>query len=216
LKPSNTIHVLLADDHRIITDGLTELLAHVPDVECVGVATNGEEALHMALHLSVDVVLMDIDMPVMDGIEATERIKKARPEVRVVVLSMHEDAAVVKRLIAVGADGYLVKNCGKDELLLALRNVHQGQRHFASALMEAVLRGEEPAAERTMELKQLSEREIEVLAALAEGMGNKEIGERLFISPRTVDTHRTNLMNKLGVHHVAGLVRIAIRAGLVN
>jgi two-component system response regulator NreC len=209
------VRVLLADDHRIITDGLKELLAHVPDVECIGVATNGEEALQMTGQLEVDVVLMDIDMPVMDGIAATERIKQERPQVKVVVLSMHEDAAVVKRLIAVGADGYLVKNCGKDELLLAIRNVHQGQRHFASALTEALLR-DDPADERPDALKDLSEREIEVLGALAEGMSNKEIGERLFISPRTVDTHRSNLMKKLDVHHVAGLVRMAIKAGLVD
>ncbi|MCB0770274.1 MAG: response regulator transcription factor [Flavobacteriales bacterium] len=215
MNTDRPIRILLADDHRIITDGLEQLLAQLPDVECIGVATNGEEALQMTGHLGVDVVLMDIDMPVMDGIEATERIKQERPQVKVVVLSMHEDAAVVKRLMAVGADGYLVKNCGKDELLLAIRNVHQGQRHFASALTEALLRND-PIDERPDALKELSEREIEVLGALAEGLGNKEIGERLFISPRTVDTHRTNIMKKLDVHHVAGLVRIAIKAGLVQ
>lgn len=211
-----TIRVLLADDHRIITDGLKELLASASDIECVGVATNGEEAIYMSQHLKVDVVLMDIDMPVMDGIEATTRIKAQHAEVKVMILSMHEEAAMVRRLVEIGADGYLVKNCGKDELLLAIRGAHAGRKHFASSLTEAMLRNDEKAIGRADALKDLSEREVEVLAALAEGLVNKEIGERLFISPRTVDTHRTNLMRKLDVHNVAGLVRLAIRAGLVK
>jgi two-component system response regulator NreC len=115
-----------------------------------------------------------------------------------------------------GADGYLVKNCGREELLLAIRDVHAGRKHFGSALMEGLLAQRQEKAAQSGLLKDLSEREVEVLTALAEGLTNKEIGERLFISPRTVDTHRTNLMKKLNTHHVAGLVRIAIKAGLVK
>lgn len=212
----HSIRVLLVDDHRIITDGLRVLLDPVPDVECVGVAANGEEALFSLAHVRADVVLMDIDMPIMDGVEATQRIKKEHPGVKVVVLSMHEEAAMVKRLMELGADGYLVKNCGRDELLLAVRGVHAGHQHFGSALLEGLLHEKKEAAAQSSLLKDLSEREVEVLAALAEGLTNKAIGDRLFISPRTVDTHRTNLMKKLDTHNVAGLVRIAIKAGLVR
>jgi DNA-binding NarL/FixJ family response regulator len=213
---STTIRVLLADDHRIITDGLMGLLATVPDIECIGTAENGAEAIHAVEHLAVDVVLMDIDMPVLDGLAATERIKTKWPHVKVIILSMHDEAAMVQRMMELGADGYLVKNCGRDELLLAIRDVCAGRKHFGSALMESLLTQRTENAAQSGLLKDLSERETEVLAALAEGLTNKEIGERLFISPRTVDTHRTNLMKKLDTHNIAGLVRIAIKAGLVK
>jgi DNA-binding NarL/FixJ family response regulator len=213
---AGSIRILLVDDQRIIIDGLRGLMEPVVDIECVGEAANGEEALFALKHLRVDVVLMDLDMPVMDGVEATKRIKAEYPDVKVVVLTMHEEAAMVKELMEIGADGYLVKNCGRDELLLAIRGVHAGQRHFGSALLEGLLQQRQESAAQSGLLKELSEREVEVLAALAEGLTNKEIGERLFISPRTVDTHRTNLMKKLDTHNVAGLVRIAIKAGLVR
>lgn len=213
---SATIRILLCDDHRIITDGLKGLLEDVPDMSCVGVAENGAEALQAVEHLQVDVVLMDLDMPVLDGLAATERLKQRWPEVKVIILTMHDEAAMVQRMMELGADGYLVKNCGRDELLLAIRDVHAGRKHFGSALMESLLQQRQETAAHSGLLKDLSEREVEVLAALAEGLTNKEIGERLFISPRTVDTHRTNLMKKLDTHNVAGLVRIAIKAGLVK
>jgi two-component system response regulator NreC len=213
---SHPIRVLLCDDHRIITDGLRGLLEGEPGTTCVGAAANGAEALAMVEHLAVDVVLMDIDMPVLDGLAATERIKAEHPQVRVIMLSMHDEAALVQRVMELGADGYLVKNCGREELLLAIRDVHAGRKHFGSALMESLLAQRQEKAAQSGLLKDLSEREVEVLTALAEGLTNKEIGERLFISPRTVDTHRTNLMKKLNTHHVAGLVRIAIKAGLVK
>jgi two-component system response regulator NreC len=140
---------------------------------------------------------------------------RAWPDVKVIILTMHDEAALVQRMIDLGADGYLVKNCSRDELMLAIRDTHAGRRHFGSALMESLLQQRQESAAQRGLLKELSEREVEVLAALAEGLTNKEIGERLFISPRTVDTHRTNLMKKLDVHNVAGLVRIAMKSGLV-
>lgn len=216
MTANTAIRILLVDDHRIITDGLRGLLADVPGMECVGTAADGAEAIHSLEHLPADVVLMDIDMPVLDGIEATARIKQRWPAVKVIILSMHDEVAMVQRVMDLGADGYLVKNCSRDELLLAIRDVYEGRRHFGSALMEGMLRQRQENAARADATKDLSERELEVLSALAEGLTNKEIGDRLFISPRTVDTHRTNLMKKLGVHNVAGLVRIAMKAGLVR
>ncbi len=213
---AKVIRVLLADDHRIITDGLRILLEGVPDMECVCACSNGAEALESISHLAVDVVLMDIDMPVMDGIAATERIKHDRPAVKVIILSMHDEPAVVKRVMELGADGYLVKNCGREELVYAIRAVHAGQRHFTSSVVDGLVQHRHTMDTAKDVLKDLSEREVEVLAALAEGLGNKEIGDRLFISPRTVDTHRTNLMKKLDIHNLAGLVRVAIKAGLVR
>ena len=210
------IRILLVDDHRIILDGIQGLLKEMSGMECVGTCANGVEALAAVEHLAMDVVLMDIDMPVLDGIAALERIKRDKPQLKVIMLSMHDEPAMVQRVLEMGADGYLVKNCGRAELMLAIRNVHAGQRHFASALVEGLLEHRQERAVQNELLRDLSEREVEVLAALAEGLGNKEIGDRLFISPRTVDTHRTNLMKKLDIHNVAGLVRVAMKAGLVQ
>ena len=212
----NAIRVVLCDDHPLIIDGIRGLIGTASDIDCVGTATNGAEALYLLEHLGVDVLLMDLDMPELDGLQTTERIRAKKLEVKVLILSMHEEAAVVKRAMDMGADGYLVKSAGRDEILLAVRNVYAGRRHFSSSLTEAFMKqGTENDPSGTL-LRDLSEREIEVLAALAEGLGNKEIGDKLFISPRTVDTHRTNLMRKLDTHNVAGLVRIAIKAGLVK
>ena len=210
------IRILLVDDHRLILDGIQGLLKEMAGMECVGTCANGVEALAAVEHLAMDVVLMDIDMPVLDGIAALERIKRDKPQLKVIMLSMHDEPAMVQRVLEMGADGYLVKNCGRAELMLAIRNVHAGQRHFASALVEGLLERRQERAVQNELLRDLSEREVEVLAALAEGLGNKEIGDRLFISPRTVDTHRTNLMKKLDIHNVAGLVRVAMKAGLVQ
>ncbi len=214
--PEKTIRVALCDDHTIITDGVHNLLLGAEGVECVGTAANGIEALYLLEHIGVDVLLTDLDMPDMDGLQLTERAKKKYPELRVLVLSMHEEASVVKRVMELGADGYLVKSVGRDELVLAIRNVCAGRKHFGSSLTASFLRDGAETKKGSALLADLSEREVEVLAALAEGLGNKEIGEKLFISPRTVDTHRTNLMKKLEMHNVAGLVRIAIKAGLVQ
>lgn len=211
-----SIRVLLVDDHRIILDGLKGLLEGVVDMECVGAVANGSEALELVRHVAVDVVLMDLDMPVMDGIDTLERMRRDHPAVRCIILSMHDEAAVVRRVMDLGADGYLVKNCGREELLFAIRSVHGGQRHFQGSVVSGLLEARQHKGTEHQLLKELSEREIEVLAALAEGLSNKEIGERLFISPRTVDTHRTNLMKKLDIHNLAGLVRLALKAGLVK
>lgn len=211
-----TARILLCDDHRIITDGLRGLLEGAPRAECVGAAQSGPQALELIRHLEPHVLITDLDMPAMDGAALTERAKAERPGLKVLVLSMHDEPAVVRRAMEAGADGYLVKTAGRDELLLAIDEVMAGRKHFGSGVMEGFLRGEAGQAARSELLRELTEREVEVLGALAEGLSNKEIGARLHISPRTADTHRTNLMRKLGVHNVAGLVRIAIRAGLAE
>jgi DNA-binding NarL/FixJ family response regulator len=213
---SPTIRVALCDDHRIVTDGMQQMLSTVAGIECIGAAQDGVAALYLLEHVRADVLLTDLDMPEMDGAQLTARVKEKHPAVKVIVLSMHEEAATVKQLLDLGADGYLVKSAGKDEVVLAIQNVHAGHKHFSSGLLESMMKQATQPKPGSNLLKDLSEREIEVLAALAEGLGNKEIGEKLFISPRTVDTHRTNLMKKLETHNVAGLVRIAIAAGLVK
>lgn len=216
MEPKQLIRLVLCDDHCIITDGLQRLLLDVPWVECVGIASSGQEAIFLLEHVPADVVIMDLNMPGMDGAEAMGQIKVRWPGIKVVILTMNDEVAVVRRLMDQGADGYLLKTCGRDELLRGVQAVHEGHKHFSADITEALLTKRAETAGKDDRLSGLSSREREVLGALAEGLSNKEIGERLFISPRTVDTHRTNLMKKVGVHNVAGLVRLAVSAGLVR
>ncbi len=211
-----SIRVLLCDDHRVVTQGLRHLLEGVADIICVGEAANGIEALGLLDHLGAQVLITDLDMPEMDGLALASRARQKHPQLKVLVLSMHDEPAMVRRALEAGADGYLVKSAGRDEVVLAIREVQAGRKHFGSGVAEGIMRQGADGRQGSELLKELSEREVEVLAALAEGLGNKEIGDRLHISPRTVDTHRTNLMRKLDIHNVAGLVRLAIRAGLVK
>lgn len=213
---SEAIRVAICDDHRVVTEALGDMLNGVEGVACVGTTASGDEALFLLGHIEVDVLITDLDMPGMDGFELTRKVKEGNSGVRILVLSMHEEAALVKRAIEIGADGYVLKSAGKDELVLAIREVHAGRHYFGGSVTSLLLGRPLMKEGGSTLLEVLTEREVEVLTALAEGLVNKEIGERLFISPRTVDTHRTNLMRKLGTHNVAGLVRIAIKAGLVH
>lgn len=216
LSSHKPVKIVLCDDHRIITEGLQRLLLDAPEVECCGTAESGEDLLFLLEHIAADVVLLDLDMPGMGGQEALRKTKVRWPLLKVIILTMHDEPAVVRNLMSLGADGYLLKTCGRDELLRAVTAVHQGNKHFSTAITEGLLMQRGDTVKQDARLKDLTAREIEVLGALAEGFSNKEIGDKLFISARTVDTHRSNLMKKLEVHNVAGLVRLAIAAGLVK
>ena len=205
------INVLLTDDHQIIIDGLKSLLKNSDEIIVAAEANNGREALRILGLLSIDVLLMDIDMPVMNGIQALKEIRKQFRDVKVIILSMHNEAGMIKSLIDLGANGYLLKSCSQDELIGAIRKVASGQSYFSTDVTLALLK---PAnSEQKNEI--LTERETEILKLIATGFSNKEIGDQLFISHRTVDTHRTNLMKKLDVSNIAGLISYAIKNGIV-
>lgn len=210
-------NILLTDDHQLVIDGLKNLLADEDAFEVVAEANNGKRAIEIIENIRIDLVLMDIDMPVMNGLEATAHIKKHHPEVKIIVLSMHDTHSVIQKSMTLGADGYLLKNSDKDELISAIKKVLDGQKFFSSDVTMALLNKKESSTDSdTITLAQLTEREIEILKKIAEGLSNKEIGDELFISHRTVDTHRTNLMRKLDVNNIAGLVRFAIKNGLID
>ncbi|TXI82733.1 MAG: response regulator transcription factor [Flavobacteriales bacterium] len=210
------IRLAICDDHRMVTEALGDLLGGVEDIACSGTAASGEQALLLLGRIEVDVLISDLDMPGMDGFELAAQAKRRYPALRILILSMHEEAALVKRAMEAGADGYVLKSAGKEELVRAIREVHAGRSFFGGSVAEVLLGKTVVKEGGAALLSELTEREVEVLAALSEGLDNKEIGKRLFISPRTVDTHRTNLMRKLDTHNVAGLVRLAIKAGLVR
>lgn len=207
----NRIKVLLVDDHQIIVDGLKSLLKDSADIMVAGEANNGREALRILNFLGIDVVLMDVDMPVMNGIDALKEIAKLYPRTSVIILSMHQEAGMIKSLMNLGAKGYLLKSSSKDELISGIRKVADGQSYFSTDVTLSLL----SSGSGNQQNEILTDRETEILRLIAEGFSNKEIGSKLFISHRTVDTHRTNLMKKLDVNNIAGLISYAIRNGIV-
>jgi DNA-binding NarL/FixJ family response regulator len=226
--PVKKLPILITDDHQIVIDGLKSLLAQhdalspMPEFVCeVSEAHNGKEALAMLKQFGAEVVIMDLDMPVMNGIEATTQIKQLFPEVKIIILSMHEEAALIKKLLQLGADGYLFKNTSQAELFEAIQTVSEGGRYLPESVEQALhnrpsTKIESGKVTDTVLLAQMTEREIEIIRFVADGLTNKEIAQQLFISHRTVDTHRTNIMRKLDVTSVAGIVKFAYRNGLME
>lgn len=209
------IRVLLADDHAVVREGTRQLLEREPDIAVVGEASNGEEAVRLAQTLQPDVVVMDVRMPGVSGVEATRRIKQQQPGVEVLVLTAHDDDQYVFTLLEAGASGYLLKTAPVSELVKAIHEVHEGQSALDPAVARKVVQqltgGGRQKPQETYEL--LTEREQEVLELLAEGKTNKEIAEALIISDRTVQTHLSNIFSKMGVGSRTEAVLLAIKRG---
>ncbi len=213
------IRVFLVDDHLILREGIRSLLEKVPDIEMVGEAGEGGEAVAKVKQLIPDVVLMDITMPGMGGLEATRQIKQKYPRVKVLILTIHETNQYLSQMLQAGASGYVVKTTATSELISAIRTVHQGDvylypsitRMLVEDYLQRVKRGEE-----NFSYEGLTIREREILMYIAEDKKNKEIADLLGISVRTVQAHRTNLMDKLGAHDRTELVKYAIRKGLID
>jgi DNA-binding NarL/FixJ family response regulator len=208
------LRLLLVDDQSIMIDGLQALLSQYTELEVVGSAGNGAEAVEQARRLQPDVVIMDISMPDMDGIEATRRIMAEGLPCRVLVLSMYHNVAFVKELLAAGASGYLLKNTGREVLHEAILKVAGGGTYLAAVVQELLDGSPSPTGEA--EEVKLTRREKEVLLMLAEGLTTIEAANRLNLSEHTVDTHRKNIMAKLGVRNVAGLVKYALERGWMH
>jgi DNA-binding NarL/FixJ family response regulator len=207
---SGTLRVVLADDHDLVRSGIRVLLSTLPGIEVVAEARDGEELLAVLEQEQPHVVLTDMSMPRMDGLTAIQKIRERHPRLRVVVLSMHDDIDVVRRAVAVGASGYLMKNASPGELEHALRTVVATGSYFGNGIAQMLLQPAPPEGEA------LTERQIEVLTLLAEGLSSKEIGNQLGLSSKTVDVHRARIMSRLELKDVASLTRYAVRKGLVR
>ncbi len=207
--------VLVADDHLVVRKGIRAILEMEHDLRVVGEARDGPEALALCRELEPDIVLLDISMPGMSGIEVARRVQQEQPQTRVILLTMHEEDEYFFEAVAVGVAGYVVKGASADELLFAVRSVQQGGIYLypslAKKLVADYLRGKTTAA-----YEGLTPREREVLALIAEGLPNKQIAERLFVSITTVQTHRAHVMEKLNLHSQAELVKYAIRKGILR
>jgi two-component system response regulator NreC len=212
------IKILIADDHKILRQGIRSLLAPQPDFEVVGETADGPETLKETFKLKPDVVLMDIGMPNLNGFEATRQIKKNLPEVKVLILTMYQDDEYVLQALHSGASGYVLKDVAVEELVTAIRAVNNDQYYLSPSIsrtvIDAYLRKTEKGEKEPLEL--LTAREREIVQLIAEGYTNKEIAAKLFISVKTVDAHRSHIMEKLDIHEVARLVKYAIRKGITD
>ncbi|MEI7597286.1 MAG: response regulator transcription factor [Bacteroidota bacterium] len=216
----NKIKLLIVDDHQIIIDGLKSLLSTEDFIEIVGEAKNGREAIDLASRIDIDVILMDVDMPIMNGRDATIQIVKNYPTIKIIILTMFNDKSLFSELIKAGASGYVLKNTDKEELIEAIISVSENKTFFSSEIPIMIVK---PSTEQILsgstnnseDLKVLTDREIQILISIAQGLTNAEISKKLYISIRTVDTHRTNLMRKLSIHNVAGLIKFAIKHNLI-
>ena len=220
MKSDKRITVLLAEDHMIVREGLKRLLESESDIEVVGEATTGRQAVDLAQKLRPDVIVMDIAMPQMNGLEATRQILKASPSVKVIILSAHSDDAYVENATALGAAGYLIKQTSAHFLSEAIREVQKGNTFFSPTVAKRFQKRRQDSLDRKGQPKasgiRLSSRETEVLQLIAEGEANKQIAEKLAISIKTVEKHRDHLMHKLDIHDTAGLTRYAIAVGIIE
>ncbi len=215
----NAIRVILAEDHTIVRKGLRSLLEGEEDIEVIGEAGDGKEAITLVEQKKPDIVVMDIGMPELNGLEATRRIRKKFPETKVLILTMHTNEEYVFEILRAGASGYIIKKAAPTELVSALRAVKRGESFLSPAISKKVIdeylqRAGEAKRRGAFEL--LTDREREVLQLIAEGNSTRGIAGRLFISTKTVETHRSNLMEKLDLHGTADLTRYAIRMGIVD
>ena len=214
-----TITVFLADDHAIVRDGLMVLLEAQNDIKVVGTAADGQQALKMIEANPPDIVLMDISMPKLNGIDTAARLAKSCKSTRIIILSMHANADYIFRAIKAGAHGYLLKESAGQEVIKAIRQVYSGNRYFSERVSGEIIDDylfERLEKQAFPSIDQLSARERETLQLVVEGKSSAEIAEMLFLSPKTVETYRSRIMEKLNIHDIPGLVKFAIQNGLTT
>ncbi len=212
-----SIRIILADDHEILRHGLSKSFEQENDIKVIGQASDGHTAVDMVRELSPDVVVMDIGMPDLNGIEAARKITKSHPKVKVIGLSMHSSDKYVREMFKAGASGYLLKNCPFEELTEAIRTVAGGKTYISSSVGDMIVKeyASKPDKEKSV-FSMLSQREREVLQLLAEGKTTKQIAKKLHISPKTVEAHRLRIMERLDIDNVAQLTKYAIQEGLTE
>ncbi len=213
---NNTIKILIADDHDIVLDGYKSILSSTENIQVIATANNGLEVLNALQSNQVDVVLLDINMPKMDGLETTQKIQKEFPTTKILILTMFGDAAHIKQMVDIGVDGYLLKNSDKQTLIRAIESVSEGKSFFDADVTKMILNKFKQTIAVDEENILLSERELEIITLVAQGISNADIAEKLFLSPHTVKTHRKNINFKLNIHNPAELINFAKKHFLIG
>ncbi len=213
-----TIKIVLADDHKIMREGMRSMLEQEEGLEVVSDAENGREAFEIAKELNPDIIIMDINMPDMNGTEATRKIRKSCGRTKIIALSMHSDKFIVMEMLKAGASGYLLKDCSGQEIVSAIRAVHAGNSYLSPEITGGVIDDyvQKAAGNQPKSPVRLTTKEREILQLIAEGHTSKKISSHLNIAVKTVETHRINIMNKLDLHNIADLTKFAIRHGITN
>ena len=214
-----SISVFIADDHAVVRDGLRLLIETQSDMKVVSEASNGREAARQVLHANPDVVIMDLAMPELNGVEATRQIRENCPATKVIILSMHSSSEHIFQALKAGAHGYLLKESAGMEVISAIRVVHSGKRYLSEKIGDVMIDEyihNREVVETGSPLSKLSTREREILQLVVEGKSSADIGRTLFISPKTVETYRSRLMQKLGISDLAGLIRFAMQHGIIS
>lgn len=216
MEPHYKIKVLIADDHQMVLDGIKLLLQNAPGMEVIAEAADGRQVLDILQNLMPDIVLLDISMPRHNGLEATRIIKSCFPEVKVLILTMYNTRDYISSLLAAGADGYILKNTGRDELIRAINAVHKGENYYSKEVVDHVMEGLKKSETATEAKPELTAREKEIIRLVATELTSQEIANRLNISLKTVETHRANIMSKLDIRNSTGLIKYAYKNGLVT
>ncbi len=214
------IQLMIVDDHQIVIDGIKSSLEEYADIIIIAEALNGKEALDKLARQQADVVLMDVDMPVMNGYETTCEILNRYPKVKIITLTMFNEKSLINKMLDAGVSGYLLKSVGKEELYRAIKQVYDNKQYLGGDIALSIAKPEYKdilsKQNKITPITPLSTREIEILRFIAQGLSNTEISQKLFISSRTVDNHRTNIMKKLNVHNIAGIIRYAIQNNIIE
>jgi len=209
------ISVLLTDDHELVRTGIRRLLEDSNQVEIVGEAECGEDSLQMAQSLSPDVILMDVNMPGIGGVETCRRILQRNPKQKIIILTVHNEQTFPKRLLEIGAKGYLTKECGVDEMILAIKQVYSGGSYIASSIAQQLALSLLPGNDLNP-IDKLSRREFQVMLMISQGLTNIEISDKLCLSPKTISTYRLRLLEKLDAQNEVDLIRIAVEQGMIE
>lgn len=210
--------IILADDHEIFLESLSALIDAEDNLHVVSCANNGKDLISKVNELKPDLCIVDMDMPEMNGLQASEILLKSIPDLKILVLTMHKEKSLIRKMMSLGIKGYLIKTCDKEEFLFAINRVLKNKTHFSEEVIETMVREPEINGDNSgiSKLALLSEREKEIIRHLCIGLSNNQIAEKLFISSKTVDNHRTNLMRKLGVHNIVELIRFSLKHGLAD
>jgi len=212
-----SIQILITDDHQLFREGIVNLLAAAPEIKIVGQAGNGLEAIEMSRTLNPDVVIMDLSLPVINGVDATRILHQELPAIRILVLSMHADKHFIKEALEAGASGYLSKNCTYSQLIDAINTVYQGKKYLSAKITEVLIDDYLNKDEDAMGIQQeLTERESEILKLIAEGVSARDISTQLFISVKTVGTHKQHILEKLNLKSTVDIIKYAIKKGIIS